>query len=292
MKKPFLERIQDGLLLCDGAMGTQLDAHGLQPGECHEQWNVLHPDVVAQIHNAYLDAGAQAILTNTFGGNRWCLDRYGFGGKVGEFNVAAVECARSAAGQDRYVLGDVGPTAQFVHPLGERTQDEFVEVFAEQISFLAGGVDAITIQTMTALEELVAAVRAAKPTGVPVVASMSFTPDVRGKGYRTIMGVSIEQMVRSLEDEGVDALGTNCGTVDIVDVVRIVEQIRELTSLPILAEANAGKPKLVGEKAVFDQTPQVMAEHIPSLVSAGANIIGGCCGTTPDHILAFAKRID
>ncbi len=290
MRKPFLERLKDGVVLCDGAMGTQLDAHGLQPGECHEEWNVSRPEKVEQIHAAYIEAGAEAILTNTFGGTRWCLDRYGLGERVGEFNRAAVARARSAAGEDRYVLGDVGPTAQLVYPLGERKEKEFLEVFREEVSYLADGVDAIAVQTMTALEELLAAARAAKETGLPVIASMAFSPD-RGRGYRTIMGVSIEEMVRALEGEGVEAIGANCGTVDISDVVRIVQQMRELTSLPILAEANAGRPRLVGEKTVFDQTPDSMAEHIPALIEAGANIIGGCCGTSPSHIRAFADRI-
>jgi 5-methyltetrahydrofolate--homocysteine methyltransferase len=290
MRKPFLERIKEGVLLCDGAMGTQLDVHGIQPGECHEEWNVSHPDTVERIHTAYIEAGAEAILTNTFGGTRWCLDRHRLGDKVGEFNSAAVKRARNAAGQDRYVLGDVGPTAQLVYPLGERKQEEFVEVFREEVSFLADGVDAIAIQTMTALEELLAAVRAAKESGLPVIASMSFSPDV-GKGFHTIMGVGIEHMVRRLEDEEVDGIGTNCGTVDITDVVSIVRQIRELTSLPILAEPNAGKPRIVGDKTTFDQTPEVMAQHIPALVGAGANIVGGCCGTTPAHIRAFVEKM-
>jgi 5-methyltetrahydrofolate--homocysteine methyltransferase len=291
MRKPFLERLIDGVLLCDGAMGTQLDARGLQPGQCHEQWNVARPKKVEEIHKAYLDAGAEAILTNTFGGTRWCLDRYGLGDGVGEFNSAAVERARSATGEDRYVLGDVGPTAEFVYPLGTKKEEEFLEVFREEVSFLANGVDAIAIQTMTSLEELTAAVRAAKETGLPVIASMSFQPDLHGKGFRTIMGVSIEQMIHRLKEEGADVVGTNCGTVDIADMVQMVRQIRELTSLPILAESNAGKPRLDGEKTVFDQTPEAMAEHVPALVEAGASIIGGCCGTTPDHIRAFADKL-
>lgn len=291
MRKPFLERIKDGVLLCDGAMGTQLDAHGLQPGECHEQWNVLHPEKVKQIHAAYIEAGAEAILTNTFGGSRWCLERHRLGEKVGEFNSAAAKLARSVAGQERYVLGDVGPTAQFVYPLGKKKLEEFVDVFREQVSSLAEEADAIAVQTMTAIEELIAAVRAAKEARLPVVASMAFQPDVRGKGFRTIMGVGIHDMVTRLEEEGVDAIGTNCGTVDIADAVEIVRQMRELTSLPIIAEPNAGKPRIVGEATVFDQSPEVMAEHIPALVEAGANIIGGCCGTTPEHIRLFAERI-
>lgn len=290
MRKPLLERIQQGVLLLDGAMGTQLDAHGIEPGECHEEWNVSHPEVIGQIHADYLQAGAQAILTNTFQGTRWCLDRHGLGERVGEFNAAALRLARKAAGETRYVFADIGPTAQFVHPLGEKTQEEFVEVFREEISFLSDDADAIAIQTMTALDEIVAAVRAAKETQLPVIASMSFTPDL-GKGYRTIMGVSIEQMVRRLEEEGADGIGTNCGTVDIADVINIVREIRRLTSLPILAEANAGKPRIVGETTVFDQTPEIMSAHIPALAKVGANIIGGCCGTTPDHIRAFAEKL-
>ena len=291
MRKPFLERIKDGVLLCDGAMGTQLDARGLKPGECHEEWNVLHPERVEHIHAAYVEAGAEAILTNTFGGTRWCLERYGLGERVGEFNSAAVKRARAVAGEERYVLGDVGPTAEFVFPLGKRKEEEFVEVFREEVSFLAEGADAIAVQTMTSLQELAAAVRAAKETGLPVAGSMAFQPDVRGKGFRTIMGVGIDEMVRRLEEEGADVIGTNCGTVDIADVVEIVRQIRALTSLPILAEPNAGRPRLVGEKTVFDQTPEAMAEHLHALVEAGANIIGGCCGTTPEHIHVFAERI-
>jgi 5-methyltetrahydrofolate--homocysteine methyltransferase len=291
MRKPLLERIKDGVLLCDGAMGTQLDARGLEPGDCTAHWNVLHPEKVQEVHRAYIEAGAEAILTNSLLGNRWCLERYGLGEKLGELNSAAVKVARTAAGEERYVLGDVGPTAEFVHPLGTKEQEEFVEVFREQVSFLREGADAIIIQTMTALEELVAAVRAAKETGLPVIASLSFQPSVPGKGFRTIMGVGIERMVRELEEEGADSIGTNCGTVDIADMVEIVRQMRELTSLPILAEANAGKPRIAGEETVFDQTPEAMAEHLPALMEAGANIVGGCCGTTPRHIRAFAEKI-
>ncbi len=290
MRKPFLERVKDGVIICDGAMGTQLDARGLQPGECNMQWNVLRPDQVEEVHAAYIEAGADAILTNSLLGNRLCLEKYGLGEKVQELNSAAVERARSVAGDERYVLGDVGPTAELVYPLGAKKQEEFVEVFREQVFILAQGADAIAIQTMTAIEELVAAVRAARETALPVIASMSFTPD-RGKGYRTIFGVSVEQMVRQLEDEGADGIGTNCGTVDIPDVVKIVRQMRELTSLPILAEPNAGKPRIEGETTVFDQTPEAMAQHVLALADAGANIIGGCCGTTPEHIRAFAERL-
>jgi len=291
MRRPFLDRIREGVLLCDGAMGTQLDELGLELGECHELWSTLHPDKVLQVHSAYIEAGAEAILTNSLGGNRWCLERYGLAEKVGELNSAAVRLARAAAGEDRYVLGDVGPTAEFVYPLGKKRQQEFVEVFRQQVSFLAEGADAIIIQTMTALEELVAAVRAAKETGLPVIASMSFQPDVRGKGFRTIMGVGVEQMVRRLEEEGADVLGTNCGTVDIADVAKIVRQMRGLTSIPILAEPNAGKPRIAEDRTVFDQTPELMAEHIPALLEARANVVGGCCGTTPAHIRAFAEKI-
>jgi 5-methyltetrahydrofolate--homocysteine methyltransferase len=293
-KGTALSKLQDllaqGVVLLDGAMGTELQAAGMPVGTAPEVWAAEHADVLSGVHRAYVAAGAQAILTCTFGGSRWKLALGGAAERVGELNRRLAEIAREAA-DGALVLGDIGPTGQMVAPLGTHERGEFVEVFAEQAAALAeGGVDAILIETMTDLTEATAAVEAAKRTALPVLASMSFAPDADGGGYHTVMGVEPAAAARALAEAGADAVGTNCG-VGIEDVVRIVTALRAATELPILAEPNAGMPKLVDGKTVFEQTPEAMAAHVEALVAAGARIVGGCCGTTPRHIRAFAERI-
>lgn len=271
-------------------MGTQLHALGLG-GDCPERWNVENPAALESIHRAYLDAGAQLLLTNTFGASEWKLARSGYAPAAERFCHAAVQNALSAAAnRHAYVLGDVGPTGELPAPFGQHPLDDFEAVFAAQIGILAAaGVHGIIIETMSCGDEAAAAVRAAKRTsGLPVLACMTYS---QGKtGYRTMMGETVAQTTRKLLDAGADALGSNCGlgSGPMADIVR---ELRTAASCPIIAKPNAGHPHLVAGKTVFDQAPDDWAALMPEVLRAGANIVGGCCGTTPAHIARLRQLV-
>lgn len=309
--RSLLDAARARVVLADGAMGTELQRAGLEPGACGELWNVDHPDRVAAIHRAYLDAGAEVLLTNTFGGTRIALERHGAADRVTDVNRAAAELAvaarlaaaageaasasppRGGGGEGPWVLGDVGPFGGLLAPLGEHDPGAVVEAFLEQAEALvAGGVDGILVETMMALDELALAVRAAKAAGAPIViASVAF--DATKVGYRTMMGATPADAARAALDAGGDALGANCGTgLGMEDYAGIVRAYREAAGdVVVLARANAGTPRLEGGAVVYDATPASMAEGVPGLVAAGAGIIGGCCGTTPAYIEAFARAL-
>jgi 5-methyltetrahydrofolate--homocysteine methyltransferase len=279
------------ILIADGAWGTQLQAAGLGVGECPEEWNLSRPQAVRAIAAAYVQAGAEMILTNSFGGSAPALARYGLGERVAELNRAAAELSLAAAG-GAVVAASVGPCGELLAPLGEISVSEMEEFFREQIAaLLAGGVRAVCVETMSAVEEAACAVRAAKALdkNVDVISTMSFnrTP----AGYRTMMGVDPATAVRVLSDAGADILGSNCGQ-GIEQMVALTAEFRALTDKPILIQANAGLPELVDGKTVYRQTPELMARYVPDLVAAGAVIIGGCCGTTPEHIRAIAGQVE
>jgi len=289
--RDFLSEINKRIVVLDGAMGTELDRRGMPPGYCHELWNAEQPEKVREIHRAYIDAGSDAVLTNTFGGSRLKLAAYDLADRAHELSARAAEIARLEAGDDHFVLGDIGPTGLFMEPLGTTSYNEFYEAFAEQVeAFVAGGVDAVIVQTMSAVEEVVAAVRAAKATcSLPVLALMGFKRDADGKGFHTIMGVDIERAANELSEAGADVLGTNCWN-SLGEMCEIVRRMKRFTEKPLAAEPNAGQPRLVEGKTVFDETPETMADGVEELVGAGARIIGGCCGTTPEHIRLMALR--
>ncbi len=289
----FIQTLETRVLVCDGAMGTQLMAAGLQPGECSEAWNVEHPDKVLQIQKSYVEAGADIVITNTFGGNRWSLAHHGREEGLNRLNSSAVEIARDAAGESNFVAGDIGPTGELPLPYGTKGEEEFVAIFAEQAKILAtAGVDVLFIETQTAVEELGAAVRAAKKaTELPVCASASYSPTADGSDYRTMMGAGVEILVEAAVSNGAEIVGANCGDVDIRGMVEIVKRIRQVTDRFILIEPNAGRPVIEGGETKYLQTPEQMVEHVQALMDAGANIIGGCCGTTPEHIAAMAAVI-
>ena len=231
------------------------------------------------------------VVTNTFGCSRFKLAKFGLEAKVAEFNKVGIGLAKEAAMQyGGIVAGSVGPTGEFMQPLGTVTEDEMYDVFKEQIlAQIQGGADAICVETMTSLEEISIAIKAIKEnTSVPAIGTMTF--DKGAKGYRTMMGVSIKEAALGLEKAGADIIGTNCGN-GIGPMVDIVREMRKYSSMPILVHANAGVPELIDGRTCFRETPEYMAKKVPELIDAGANIIGGCCGTTPEHIRAIRDEI-
>lgn len=285
MKTKLTERLKKGeIIISDGALGTMLQAAGLEPGVCPETWNADFPDRVEAIARAYAEAGSEAVETNTFGANRFKLSHYGLQHKVVEFNRKAVEITRRAIGPDRIVLGSVGPTGILLM-MGEVSEEELYEAFKEQCIALAeAGADAICIETMTALDEATLAIKAAKEnTNLEVICTMTFDKTIQGD-FRTMMGVSPEEMTHAFKAARADIIGTNCGN-GMENMIAIVEEIRRTDpTIPILVHANAGKPHFHDGKNIFDETPEITASYVPSLIRAGATCIGGCCGTTPEHI--------
>jgi 5-methyltetrahydrofolate--homocysteine methyltransferase len=290
--KRFLQRLASGeVLVADGAIGTMLMERGLQPGQPPESFNLTHTDVLEDVARAYLEAGADIIQTNTFGANRLKLQTYGLGNKVSTINRNAVLAVKKVVGEAAYVYGSCGPTGRFLEPYGEVTVDEMYEVYLEQIGTLcSAGVDIICIETMSDLNEAACAIRAAKDVAqVPVIATMTF--DHTPKGYYTIMGVTVKGAAGTLQDAGADIVGSNCGN-GIEKMVTIAREFRQYTKLPVAIQANAGKPQLIDDRAVYPETPDFMAERTGELLSLGVSIIGGCCGTTPAHIRALRKAVD
>ena len=281
----IIHEIQKGrVFVSDGAWGTFLQKKGLQPGECPEEWNISRPNDVFEIAQSYVNVGADMIETNSFGGSYFKLKNYGFETRVFEINKAAAEISRKAAGADRFVLGSVGPTGKLLL-MEEVTEEELYNAFKEQsIALEAGGADAIVIETMTDLEEARIAVKAAKEnTSCEVICTMTFDKIIGGE-YRTMMGISPTEMTESLVEAGAEIIGANCGN-GIADMIGIVKEIRQANAqIPILIHANAGMPHYHDGETTFPESPNDMAVRVKEIVEAGANIIGGCCGTTPDHI--------
>ncbi len=275
------------LLISDGAWGTQLVLRGLPFGSVPEMWNIENPDEVRATAQAYVDAGADIILTNTFGGSGIRLSRAGFAGDVIEINRIGAQLSRDAAGDDVLVFASIGPTGAFMRPLGIVSEADMIASFALQVQgFVAGGADGIVIETMSDLGEAKAALKAARDNSdLPVVVSMTFEEHKRG--YSTMMGATPEQVAYELDAAGVDLIGANCGA-GIEQVIGAVAALREHTRTPLWAKPNAGTPELVDGRTVFQATPEIMVQHLPMLAEAGAVVIGGCCGTTPEHIRLFA----
>lgn len=294
MRKPLIDAIRTGVLLADGAMGTQLLDAGLEMGGSGDAWNRDHPDRVRAIHDAYVEAGARVLLTNTFQASAPALTRHGLREQTYAINLAGARLARDAMGAGGYVLGDVGPFGGFLEPLGNTSRSELRNVFAEQVTALVdGGVDGIIIETMTAMEELETAVTATRDVRSDLLIVASVTYDrVADGGFRTMTGVDVAETVRFIESLGVAVIGCNCGTgLHIGDYVQLVGRIRGMTTLPIMVQPNAGQPRLERGRIVYEETAETMAAAVPALVSAGASVVGGCCGTTPRHIKLFGAQI-
>ena len=291
MSKSRADVLTNKLLVSDGAWGTELSKRGLAPGELPESWNLNRADDVRGVAASYVEAGADIVLTNSFGGNRFKLGKSSLVGRLVEVNRRAAELSKEAAGDTVLVFASVGSTGEFMAPLGTVSEAEMVDCFAEQARALAaGGADGIVIETMTDLAEALAALRAAKEnTSLPVVVSMTF--DKGAQGYATMMGVKPEQAAEALAGAGADAVGANCGA-GIENMIEVARLMKPVLSVPLWVKANAGLPELVDGKTVFRQSPDVMAQHVGELVAAGANIVGGCCGTTPEHIRLLVAQCD
>jgi len=288
----FLERLQSGdILLCDGAMGTELQQRGLPTGGCPEEFNVTHAELVAGIHRDYFDAGSDIVETNTFGGNRSRLALHDFQDRVAEFNRKGAELAKAVCPTGRFVAGSMGPTGDIIAPLGERSQEDAYDIFAEQAEALAeGGADVLFIETMMAEEEAEIALRAAKDrTSLPVVATMTF--ELGKAGLRTMWGVDVATAVKRLTDAGADVIGANCGR-GFEDMLAIVEEMRPLTQKPIIAQSNAGIPEWQDGISVYTETPESIKPKAQQILERGVNILGGCCGTGPAHIRMMRSLVD
>ena len=286
------EALEKGILISDGAMGTMLQGKGLTDGGAPELWNVENPSAIEEVLESYAAAGANLITTNTFGGTRGRLQMHGLEDRLFELNKAGAEIARKVADRHPgcFVMGDIGPSGELMEPMGTMTLDEAEALFADQIKGLvAGGVDAILIETMSDLQEVEAAVKAAKSVApeLPIIVTFSFDTNLR-----TMMGVKPAVAVQTLAAEGVRIIGANCGRG--VDEMRVIA--KELTEarpegIYIITQSNAGLPKLVGDEFIYDGTPEEMAKYAQDMKQLGVNVIGSCCGSTPAHTAAMKAAI-
>jgi methionine synthase I (cobalamin-dependent) len=275
-------------VITDGAWGTQLQARGLAPGECPDLWNLTKPDLVFEVARAYVDAGSRVILSNTFSANRITLARHDAADRAAQIARAGVEISRRAAAGRAYVFASLGPSGKMVIA-GDVTEDELLAAFREAaLGLKAGGADGIVVETMSETAEAVAAVKAARETGLPVAVCMVF--DCGKNKDRTMTGARPEDAVRELDEAGADIIGANCGQ-GIEGYIPICERIRAATAKPVWMKPNAGLPKIVDGKTVYDIQPETFASHVPALIKAGAAFVGGCCGTSPDFIRATCRVV-
>jgi 5-methyltetrahydrofolate--homocysteine methyltransferase len=284
--------VQRDILISDGALGTMLQQHGIEPGQCPESWCISHPEIVKGIATAYADSGSDIVSTNSFGANALNLKPYGLADKVLEFNRAAAMLVKGAVGSRAYVAGSVGPTGQILKEEGgEMSASEVYEAYKEQVlALVEGGVDTIWLETFSSLPEAIQGLRAAKDNAnLPV--ACTFTFQAGPKGFHTMMGVKPDRAAREAAAAGADIVGANCsnGIAEMIDIAR--QMHAACPNLPLLIQPNAGKPTLENGRAVFKETPESMCSRVPELLQAGASIIGGCCGTTPAHIAAVAKAL-
>jgi 5-methyltetrahydrofolate--homocysteine methyltransferase len=277
------------LILLDGAMGTQLASYGLEMGGHN---NLTHPDVVQRIHRQYIESGCHILITNTLTMNRLYIESHNLDVDVREVNLAGVKLAHSAGSGSTFILGDISSTGKIFEPYGDLSEAAAVEVFKEQAVALSdGGVDGFIIETVFDMREALCAIRACRDiSSLPILASIAFS--TTNNGGRTIMGDKAADCAVALTDAGASVVGANCGDLDPFQIAEIVSEMHEATPLPILAQPNAGKPKLVGDKTAFEMPPDEFAKGISECMQKGARFVGGCCGTTPAHIAAIAGILD
>jgi len=285
MHSVIKQLLTTGLVITDGAWGTQLQSRGLPVGACPDEWNLTQPGKVEEVAAAYVTAGSRIILTNTFGANRVRLAEFNLADKVSEINRRGAAISKKAAGTKALVFASVGPTGKML-VAGDVTEEELRIAFTEQATALKdGGADALVIETMAELEEAQIALEAAKATGLPVIVCMTF--DTAG---RTMMGVAPDQAAKQFTAAGADVIGSNCGN-GIAAFIPICQELRAATDLPIWIKANAGQPEYVDGKVIYRITPEEFAGHVPALCAAGANFIGGCCGTSPEHLRFVVQQL-
>jgi 5-methyltetrahydrofolate--homocysteine methyltransferase len=288
----FLNRVKQGrIFVADGAMGTMLFQRGLKPGDCPEALNLSSPEILRDIASLYLEAGAEIIQTNSFGGSPLKLAAYNLAEKAEEINRMAVEIVKNAINDKALIYGSCGPCGRILKPYGDTEPDEIHDSFKIQAkALIEAGVDMICVETMTDLSEAQLAIRAVRDISpdLPIMATMTFDPTPGG--FYTIMGIDIKQAAMGLEEAGANIIGSNCGN-GIENMIKIAREFKAASSLPIIIQSNAGLPKMEGTTVVYDETPEFMAEKAKELIALGVSVIGGCCGTTPEHIRAIKQMI-
>jgi len=294
-RSDLLSALASHPLCCDGAMGTQLLARGMPSGACGMLWNVNQAADVQAVHDDYHRAGCDLITTNSFGGTAFALERHGLADRVAELNRAAAQIARAAAGESGWVLGDVGPFGDFLEPVGDITAEELRAIFRAQIeALLAGGADAILVETMSDPAEAVVGVEAAKScnTSIPVIVTYAFQKTAPGE-FRTMMGTNVRAALQGALGAGADIVGANCGTaLNLDDYLELARQmVAAANGAHVIIQPNAGAPRVADGHTVYDATPGQMAAAAAQLLAAGVHIVGGCCGTTPEHLAAIARSV-
>lgn len=276
------------VVLFDGAMGTELAKRGLEMSGIN---NLSNPNQVLGIHQEYIKAGAEVLITNTLTMNRISLESHGINIDVKEVNLAGVKLAKQAINNGQFIFGDISSTGQLLEPYGDYSEEQFYNNFKEQAIILAeGGVDGFIIETIIDLREAICALRACKDiSNLPIIVSMSFS--LATKGGRTVMGNTVNEIVEAVEKYGADVVGANCGELDPNEMAEIAKMYKEATSLPIIIQPNAGKPILIKDQTKFEMKPEEFANGLLKCIDNGACMIGGCCGTSPDHVRAITQRL-
>lgn len=289
-KPAILDLIKKRIVVLDGGMGSLLIDQGLPPGIPPENWNVSYPEKVQKSHKSYYDAGSDVVFTNTFGGSMLKLMAHKHGSSVEEYNKKAVELVKEICPEHGYVAGDIGPSGAFLPPVGTITEEEFFTNFLEQAQYLSeAGVDLFVVETMVDIKEAEAAVKAIREIStLPILASITYKKTK--KGYFTIMGNTVELCVKVLEEAGANIIGANC-TLGSDEMIELVPLLKKETSLPISVKPNAGQPELIDGKTVYNSTPQDFARDISAMIEAGANVVGGCCGSNPEFIKEIAEIV-
>lgn len=279
------------IILFDGGMGSEIFKRGIKPGKLPDTLNIEKPDIIYEIHKAYYDAGADMCQSNTFGASFLNLQTYKVENQIRDINERALENIKKARPSDRLIVADIGPSGQFRPPVGNAKPDQWVSSFTKQVDILAETVDLWHIETMSDIEEMIAAIEAIKSISIkPIISSMTYKKTKRG--FFTIMGDSLEKCVRIQEDANVDVIGANC-TLGSDEMIPLIKELKNLTDRPVSAKPNAGQPRIdANNRAHYDQPIKDFVSDIRQIVQLGAKVVGGCCGTSPETIREIRKVID